>query len=315
MERLGKLERAEDTHIRPICHPGHQLPTALQLADTLRANRVSKVVRTSHGSSMYGRGRCLWSWLLVACLPACSLLYPAPRPIPSIHYAAGQAVRTLLVLLPGRSDTAADFEKQGFIQIARSSGIPVDIAAVDARFGYYISETLGRRLAEDVIAPAKSHGTTSFWLSGVSMGGLGALIYAEQHPGEVDGVLAIAPFLGDDDVIEEIERAGGLARWKTFGKAKPGDYQRELWLWLGRCLPRASGCPRIYLGFGQSDRFVRAHRLLASELPAEQVVQVPGGHAWTPWREIFKASLPRMFPVRRDGPTSSGGTLGEQRRN
>lgn len=106
-------------------------------------------------------------------------------------------------------------------------------------------------------------------------------------------------------MIEEIERAGGLSRWKTIetiGKAKPGDFQRELWLWLGRSLPQATGCPRIYLGFGQSDRFVRAHRLLAAEVPADQVVQVPGGHAWAPWREIFKASLPRMFP----GHTQTG---------
>jgi pimeloyl-ACP methyl ester carboxylesterase len=239
---------------------------------------------------------CARLWLLVAWLPACSILYPAPKPIPSINYAARQGSKTLLVLLPGRSDTAADFAKQGFIHIAQDSGVPTDIVAVDARFGYYVSETLSRRLAEDVIAPAKSRGTTSFWLSGVSMGGLGAMIYAEQNPGEVDGVLAIAPFLGDDDVIKEIELAGGLSRWKTIGKAKPGDYQRELWLWLGRCLPRAPGCPRIYLGFGKSDRFVRAHRLLAAELPSEQVVEVPGGHDWAPWREIFTAALPRMFP-------------------
>jgi pimeloyl-ACP methyl ester carboxylesterase len=246
---------------------------------------------------LHGRRQRGWFWLAVACLPACSILYPAPKPIPSIRYTAGQKAQTLLVLLPGRSDTAADFEKEGFLQIARKSGVPVDLAAVDARFGYYISETLGRRLEEDVIAPARSHGTTSFWLSGVSMGGLGALIYAEQHPSTVDGVLAIAPFLGDDDVITEIEQAGGLTKWKSIGKAKAGDYQRELWLWLGRCLPRAPGCPRIYLGFGQSDRFVRAHRLLAAELPSDQVVQVAGGHEWAPWREIFTTSLPRMFPA------------------
>ena len=180
-------------------------------------------------------------WLLIACSAACSIIYSAPKPIPCAHYSAGQGARTLLVLLPGRADTAADFEKQGFVQIARDSGAPVELAAVDARFGYYISKTLGRRLAEDVIDPARARGYQSFWLSGISMGGLGALIYAEQHPGEVDGVLAIAPFLGDDDVIKEIEQAGGLDKWKATGNAKPGDYQRELWLWLGRCLPRAKG--------------------------------------------------------------------------
>ena len=241
----------------------------------------------------------------IACAPACSILYPAPTPIPSTYYATGSVAqdRALLLLLPGRSDTAADFEKQGFVDVARRSGAPIDLVAVDARFGYYVSKTLGQRLATDVIAPARARGYRSFWLSGVSMGGIGALIYAQQHPNEVDGVLAVAPFLGDDDVIEEIEQAGGLAKWKVTGKAKPGDYQRELWLWLGRCLPRAPTCPRIFLGFGQSDRFVRAHRLLAAVLPPDQVLEVPGEHAWAPWLQLFELALPRMFaspPVTSD---------------
>jgi len=175
----------------------------------------------------------------------------------------------------------------------------MDLVAVDARFGYYIGKTLGQRIATDVMPPARAHGYRSFWLSGVSMGGLGALIYAQQHPGEVDGVLAIAPFLGDSDVIKEIEQAGGLAKWKAIGVAKPGDYQRELWLWLGRCLPQAKRCPRIFLGFGSGDRFVRAHRLLAAVLPPDQVIEVPGQHEWAPWLRIFELALPRMFQSQR----------------
>ena len=226
-------------------------------------------------------------------------MYPAPAPIRSIYYSTTPTTRqrALLLLLPGRSDTAADFEKQGFVQAARESHAPLDVVAVDARFGYYISKTLGQRVTTDVIAPAKASGYRSFWLAGVSMGGLGALLYAQQHPNEVDGVLAIAPFLGDDDVIEEIEHAGGLAQWKSIGKASPGDYQRELWLWLGRCLPRAQGCPRIFLGFGTADRFVRAHRLLAAVLPPEQILEVPGEHEWAPWLRIFTLALPRMFKI------------------
>ena len=240
------------------------------------------------------------SGLLFLCIPACSILYPAPTPIPSTYYATGPAAqdRALLLLFPGRSDTAADFEKQGFVEVARKSQAPLDLVAVDARLGYYISKTLGQRVATDVIVPARAHGYRSFWLSGISMGGLGALIYAQQHPKEVEGVLAIAPFLGDDDVIKEIEQAGGLAKWKAIGKAKPGDYQRELWLWLGQCLPRAQGCPRIFLGFGQSDRFARAQRLLAAVLPSDQIVEVSGGHEWAPWLRIFELALPRMFAMK-----------------
>ena len=240
----------------------------------------------------------LWLWSMIACIPACSIIYPAPTPIPSISYPAKQDVpsRALLVLLPGRHDTAADFQKHGFVRVARESGAPVDLVAADAQYGYYIARTLGQRLAEDVFAPARARGYRSFWISGISMGGFGALVYAEQHPNELEGLLAIAPFLGDDDMLNEIEQAGGLAKWKTTAKPSPDDYLRQLWLWLGRCIPQAQGCPRIFLGFGQSDRFLRAERLLAAALPADQVVEVPGEHDWGPWQQIFSLSLPRMFP-------------------
>jgi S-formylglutathione hydrolase FrmB len=218
--------------------------------------------------------------------------------MPSTTYLAQEdgPGRALMVLLPGRHDSAADFDKHGFVQMARKARAPVDLVAADAQYGYYVSRTLGDRLAEDVFAPARARGYQSFWMAGISMGAFGALIYAEQHPGEVEGLLAIAPFLGDDDLIKEIEDAGGLAKWKTTAKPAPGDYLRQLWLWLGRCTPQAQGCPRIFLGFGQSDRFIRAERLLAAELPADQVVQVPGDHDWGPWEQVFSMSLPHMFP-------------------
>ena len=106
-----------------------------------------------------------WFWMLFACVPACSILYPAPTPIPSTTYTTGPAAqdRALLLLLPGRSDTAADFEKQGFVQATRTSGAATDLVAVDARLGYYIGKTLGQRVATDVIAPARARGYRSFW--------------------------------------------------------------------------------------------------------------------------------------------------------
>jgi len=217
--------------------------------------------------------------------------------MPSTYYLAKPASpsSSLMVLLPGRHDSAADFEKHGFVQTARRSGAPVDLVAADAQYGYYVARTLGQRLAEDVLGPARDRGYRSLWFAGISMGGFGALIYAEQHPNEVEGLLAIAPFLGDDDLIKEIEQAGGLAKWKTTAKDIPGDYLRQLWLWLGHCIPQAQGCPRIFLGFGQNDRFVRAERLLAAVLPADQVVEVPGDHDWEPWEKVFALALPHMF--------------------
>jgi pimeloyl-ACP methyl ester carboxylesterase len=230
-------------------------------------------------------------------LSGCTLFFPAPTPMHTSAYPAraGMQSPSLLVLLPGRGDSAEQFDKHGITKMVRQLPTPVDVVAVDAGLGYYMRATLRVRLSEDVIGPARATGYRSIGVGGISMGGLGALWYAEQRPGDVAGVLAIAPFLGDDDVIDEIERAGGVAKWTPVKPIDPDDYQRRIWLWLQGCTRQPSTCPRIYLGFGKSDRFVRAHRLLAAVLPADQVLQVEGDHDWGPWQRVFEQTLPRMF--------------------
>jgi pimeloyl-ACP methyl ester carboxylesterase len=233
-------------------------------------------------------------------LSSCSLFFPAPAPLGTSSYPAqpGTQSSPLLVLLPGRGDSAAEFEKHGITNMVRRLPAPVDVIAVDAGLGYYMRGTLRARLSEDVIGPARARGYRSIWVGGISMGGLGALWYAEQRPADVAGVLAIAPFLGDDDVIDEIEHAGGVATWTPAKPIEPDDYQRRIWLWLQGCSRRPGTCPRVYLGFGKNDRFVRAHRLLAAVLPSEQVLQVEGGHDWPPWQTLFAQALARIFPAR-----------------
>lgn len=63
-----------------------------------------------------------------------------------------------------------------------------------------------------VFAPRRP-GHDHVWVLGVSMGGLGALHYTQQHPDRVDGVIALAPYLGRRRLVAEIRDAGGLARW------------------------------------------------------------------------------------------------------
>jgi pimeloyl-ACP methyl ester carboxylesterase len=215
-----------------------------------------------------------------------SLAYPA---------AAAPADGDLLVLLPGRGDGAEAFAREGFVSIAARSANNLSLIAADATLGYYIRWNVDERLGRDLVEPARARGYRSVWLAGISMGGLGALTYAQNHPDTVTGVLAIAPFLGDDDVLGEIEGAGGVARWIPPVSIAPSDYQRRLWVWLKTCAPAASGCPAVWLGFGREDRFIRGERLLAATLPAERVIEVAGGHDWGPWRRVFERALPRMF--------------------
>ena len=233
---------------------------------------------------------------LLLCLSGCGLFFRAPAPIPALAYpsAGGPAGHDLLVLLPGRGDRASSFSEQGIVALAQHSVPNLDVTAVDATVGYYIHRNLTERLLADVITPARTRGQRAIWLSGISMGGLGALLFAQRNPAAVSDVIVIAPFLGDQPVIDEIERAGGVVAWQPPAKLDPDDYQRDLWRWLKGCAEHRQACPRIFLGFGAQDRFARAHRLLAAVLPPAQVAVVPGEHTWEPWRQLFATLLPRV---------------------
>lgn len=230
----------------------------------------------------------------------CASLLPAPSPLVTVPFVRGrEAGRTLVVLLPGRFDDAGDFAKHGFPQAAVDAGVDADFVAVNATLGYYARRTVLVRLREDVILPARARGYQRIYLAGVSLGGLGGLLYARHHGEEIDGVLAIAPFLGDRDIIDEIAAAGGLAGWSA--PVPAGDDFRALWQWLkGAASPAAAG-PPLWLAWGGGDDFARANRLLADVLPPERVLTEEGGHDWRTWHRLWsewlaRAPLPRAAP-------------------
>jgi pimeloyl-ACP methyl ester carboxylesterase len=219
-------------------------------------------------------------------------LRPAPVPMHVVRYEHPGAQRPccLIVFLPGRWNWALQYDTEQFVQAVYDAQIQADMVAVEAHYGYYAKRTVVTRLREDVIAPALAQGYTQIWLVGVSMGGLGALLYVRDYPDDITGVVALAPFLGDTDVITEIRAAGGVQHWQpaTIG---PGDYQRQLWQWLKTHLARSEGGAALYLGYGQQDRFAPAHQLLAASLPAAQVFTNLGGHDWQTWRPLWQAFL------------------------
>jgi pimeloyl-ACP methyl ester carboxylesterase len=209
-----------------------------------------------------------------------------------VRYTHHEAQRPdcLIVFLPGRWNRALQYATEQFVQAVYDAGIQADMVAVEAHYGYYARRTVVTRLREDVIAPAQAQGYRQIWLVGVSMGGLGALLYVRDYPDDITGVVALAPFLGDTDVITEIRAAGGVQQWQPAALA-PGDYQRQLWQWLKTHLARPEAGARLYLGYGQQDRFAAAHHLLATSLPATQVFTNPGGHDWHTWRPLWQAFL------------------------
>jgi pimeloyl-ACP methyl ester carboxylesterase len=227
-------------------------------------------------------------------LGSCAALMPAPSPMPSLRdELPGGAAKCLVVFLPGAGDSAADFTKYKFVEAMRQKGLSVDLVSANATLGYYTKGLLVERLATDVIGPARAKGYQQTWLIGMSMGGMGTLLYSHDHPDEVTGVLALAPFLGDRALHDEIREAGGLAKWKGPEKAPlaSSTYQREVWRWLQAVTAKTEKGPNLYLGWGTEDDLGKAASLVSAALPEKHTFTVPGAHKWSSWKTVLDAFL------------------------
>jgi pimeloyl-ACP methyl ester carboxylesterase len=202
---------------------------------------------------------------------------------------------TLLVMLPGAYSNPEEFAREGFVAAVQERKLAVDVLRVDAQVGYYYDTNILTHLRDDVISPARAQGYTSIWILGISVGGFGGLSYAATHPGDITGIVALAPYLGDRTTSIDIANAGGLSRWQAPTEMLPGDKgEQRLWRWLQRYGTDTgkSDLPKLYVGFGIDDRFAFSDRLLAALLPADQVFLTPGGHDWPEWRRLWTDMLP-----------------------
>jgi len=199
--------------------------------------------------------------------------------------------RIMLVMLPSAKARTQDLVQWGFVRALRERSLPIDVVAVEAHLGYYLERSLSSLLTHDIIAPARARNYRRIWLMGISLGGMGSLIYAQEHPADIEGVILLAPFLGTRGTIAEVVRAGGLAHWQP-GAIKPDDDERRLLAWIkaypptaavSQKVPSPGSFPKIYLGYGTDDRYAAASNMLAERLPAAQVVTIPGGHDWATW--------------------------------
>ena len=225
------------------------------------------------------------------------------------YKAAPGATDELFIFLPGISDVLEDYETGGFIEAVLQSGAPADMIVVDAHFGYYLRQIVIERLRADVIAPARvTGGFKKIWLAGISLGGFGALLYASEHPNDVDGLVLLAPFLGHPPTIAKIGAAGDVRQWQPANAPAETEYEQKLWLWIRRYADYAGSTqtrPEIYLGYGENDKFAAANQLLANVLPRERVFTTAGGHDWRTWRRLWQ-----MFLVSRLRHAQRGGETG-----
>lgn len=220
--------------------------------------------------------------VLTGCFPS------ARGPIETIYFTPqeGKHNRCLFIFLPGKGDRPESFETEGFVAAVRKAKLPVDMVGAYAHLGYYMEKTFLKRMKEDVITPAKRNGYEQIWLIGVSLGGLGALWYDGRYPGDVSGLVALAPYLGEPEMSREVSLAGGLSTWVP-GPVADNDFQRQIWRGMKTFVPWKKTFGRVYLGYGLLDRFAFPDGVFAEVLPGGQVFTADGGHDWDTWRRLW----------------------------
>ncbi len=218
---------------------------------------------------------------LAALLSGCLGMPPTEIPLPSIVTAdVNSRHDTVVIMLPGRGDRADTFIREEYQAAGEQRGF--DTIATDAHFGYYMKRSLLPRLHEDIVQPAHEAGYENVWLLGISMGGFGSLLYASENPELVDGVILLAPFLGDSNSIEEIAASGGLMSWDA-ESSQLEDYEIRIWQWI-----RDTKTPLI-LGYGESDGMADGYRqVLTNMLEPSSVYTLEGGHNWTTWKPLWE---------------------------
>lgn len=195
------------------------------------------------------------------------------------------ASTTLLVLLPGRHSRREDFEENGILSALRPND-RFDAVTTDLHLGYYKDRNLDVKLREAVFEPARRKGYRRIELVGISLGGLGALIYDSKFPGEVDRIVLLSPYTGEKPILDEIRNAGGLVKWEPGTVAEGGRNQdRRIWSMWKSSPPSSS---RIVLAVGASDKFREANSFFAREFLGGRMTVVEGGHDWPTWCEMFR---------------------------
>jgi hypothetical protein len=185
-----------------------------------------------------------------------------------------------IICLPGAYHNAQSFLDEGFAAAVAKRGTDLDLRFVDLEMRHLQDQEPLLQLRSEAILPARAAGVST-WLAGISLGGLVALDYASAHPGEIDGLCLLAPYLGNRMLIDEIA-AGRLAEF---------DAEHRIW----RYIKTEMVAVPVFLGYGREDRFSRAHDLMAATMPAGSADVIAGGHEWGTWLKLWERFLDLHF--------------------
>ncbi|MFI5180102.1 MAG: alpha/beta hydrolase [Thermoanaerobaculia bacterium] len=246
-----------------------------------------------------------------------SPLMPDPVPVrlwfPPGFSAASPGSVPLLVFLHDGYGSERSFFRRGLAAIlddaiARGDVPPIVVASPRTLGTYNSNDYLGKRRTFDFLADALVPGLLARYpqlrrdragrgLTGISLGGYGALKIALRGPARFGAVSALSTWV--EDLSFDFQRKQGLfGRWtmgKVFGKtAQTSVIRREsLFVILEGLEAEGDTRPALLLITGDRDPWVvnGNHQRLESALVAAGVSfearRSVGGHEWPFWRAVF----------------------------
>lgn len=229
----------------------------------------------------------------LALLVGCAARGDLTKPIPTQFVAAPQKAQRVVVMLPGRGDDLEGLLKRGTAQIIQQEWPDADVVLVGLTMPFYTNGVAARRLHDEVMVPLKGRRYQQIWLAGISLGGMGTLLYDHDYPGEVDGMLLLSPYLGKGDVQREIRDAGGIAAWKPGPQEPigPKTFTREMWRSIQQWSTTPSRRNSVWLAYGDKESLRDPIEMMSPQLPSEHVLMLPGKHDWTLWNPAMHALL------------------------
>jgi hypothetical protein len=240
----------------------------------------------------------LWTGMLFGCFPRGD----PSKPIPTAIVDAPAKAQRLVVVLPGRADDLDGLRKSGVAQAVQSAWPDADVMLTGLALGYYMEGQAVQRLHDEVIAPARRRGYAEVWLVGASLGGMGALMHDSAYPNQVNGMVLLAPYLGDRPVLSKVAAAGGVAAWQPPPKpatVNSDNFQQELWRHLQGWSRQPAAARNVWLAYGKKDSFSETMPLLIPLLPPGHVLLREGGHDWDVWTPATRDVLLQIDKQRR----------------
>ena len=223
---------------------------------------------------------------------ACSSSGDSSQPLQLRKISSSNYTENLIVMFPGINSPGSDFIDYGFTDLYKQYYKNSDIILADTRFSYIKADNIAERIHADIIKPSIKAGYKKIWFIGISLGGLNILKYVKKFNNHINGIILIAPYLGETSSIKSLFESNSYLEWSKV-HAEETDKTIQLWRYLIDYTSSHDKAKQITLAlaFGKKDRFNKTHELLAKILKEKNIYKNDGGHNWKAWKQLWEEIL------------------------